>query len=108
MMAIESKYEPKDMVRLHCAVAAQIVVHNTNLTFDIYRSSATLGQQVLRFQSSPLVHFDQSNHLRSSLTFLAGGWLTYGGTQKGNIVKDCLQAAWDHGVNTFDTAEVGT
>ncbi|KAI6789918.1 hypothetical protein KC332_g17915, partial [Hortaea werneckii] len=21
-----------------------------------------------------------------------GGWLTYGGTQKGSIVKDCLQA----------------
>lgn len=26
--------------------------------------------------------------------FSLGGWLTYGGTQKGNIVKDCLQAAW--------------
>jgi aryl-alcohol dehydrogenase-like predicted oxidoreductase len=35
-----------------------------------------------------------------------GGWLTYGGTQKGSIVKDCMQAAWDHGINTFDTAEV--
>ncbi|KAK6432986.1 hypothetical protein LTR95_010839 [Oleoguttula sp. CCFEE 5521] len=35
-----------------------------------------------------------------------GGWLTYGGTQKGNIVKECLQAAWDHGINFFDTAEV--
>merc|ERR1712070_1248585 len=35
-----------------------------------------------------------------------GGWLTYGGTQKGSIVKDCLQAAWDHGINFFDTAEV--
>ncbi|KAF1986751.1 Aldo/keto reductase [Aulographum hederae CBS 113979] len=34
-----------------------------------------------------------------------GGWLTYGGTQKGSIVKDCLQAAWDHGINFFDTAE---
>lgn len=34
-----------------------------------------------------------------------GGWLTYGGTQKGEIVKKCLQAAWDHGINTFDTAE---
>lgn len=34
-----------------------------------------------------------------------GGWLTYGGTQKGNVVKDCMQAAWDHGINTFDTAE---
>ncbi|KAF2103725.1 Aldo/keto reductase [Rhizodiscina lignyota] len=34
-----------------------------------------------------------------------GGWLTYGGTQKGNIVKECLQAAWDNGINFFDTAE---
>lgn len=34
-----------------------------------------------------------------------GGWLTYGGTQKGSIVKECMQAAWDHGINTFDTAE---
>ena len=32
--------------------------------------------------------------------------MTYGGTVKGNPVKDCLQAAWDNGINTFDTAEV--
>ena len=38
--------------------------------------------------------------------FSLGGWLTYGGTQKGNIVKACLQAAWDNGINFFDTAEV--
>lgn len=37
--------------------------------------------------------------------FSLGGWLTYGGTQKGNIVKECLQAAWDNGIQTFDTAE---
>jgi aryl-alcohol dehydrogenase-like predicted oxidoreductase len=43
--------------------------------------------------------------LKVSLLSL-GGWLTYGGTQKGNIVKDCLQAAWDNGINFFDTAEV--
>jgi hypothetical protein len=30
--------------------------------------------------------------------FSLGGWLTYGGTQKGNIVKDILQTAWDHGI----------
>ncbi|KAF2478426.1 voltage-gated potassium channel subunit beta-3 [Neohortaea acidophila] len=34
-----------------------------------------------------------------------GGWLTYGGTEKGNIVKDCLETAWSHGINFFDTAE---
>jgi voltage-dependent potassium channel beta subunit len=38
--------------------------------------------------------------------FSLGGWLTYGGTQKGSVVKDCMQAAWDNGVNFFDTAEV--
>lgn len=30
--------------------------------------------------------------------FSLGGWLTYGGTQKGNIVKEIMQAAWDHGI----------
>ncbi|KAL0475600.1 voltage-gated potassium channel beta-2 subunit [Neurospora intermedia] len=38
--------------------------------------------------------------------FSLGGWLTYGGTQKGEIVKKCLQTAWNHGIQTFDTAEV--
>lgn len=37
--------------------------------------------------------------------FSLGGWLTYGGTQKGSIVKEILQTAWDHGIQTFDTAE---
>ena len=38
--------------------------------------------------------------------FSLGGWLTYGGTQKGNIVRECMEAAWSHGINFFDTAEV--
>ncbi|KAL9102482.1 MAG: hypothetical protein Q9163_002382 [Psora crenata] len=63
-MAVESKYDPKDMVFRH------------------------LG----------------STGLKVSI-FSLGGWLTYGGTQKGNAVKECLQAAWDNGINTFDTAE---
>ncbi|KAI0838809.1 Aldo/keto reductase [Hypoxylon sp. FL0890] len=37
--------------------------------------------------------------------FSLGGWLTYGGTEKGEIVKKCLETAWNHGINTFDTAE---
>ncbi|KAK3985069.1 NADP-dependent oxidoreductase domain-containing protein [Cladorrhinum sp. PSN332] len=37
--------------------------------------------------------------------FSLGGWLTYGGTQKGEIVKKILKTAWDHGIQTFDTAE---
>ncbi|KAH7304277.1 NADP-dependent oxidoreductase domain-containing protein [Stachybotrys elegans] len=38
--------------------------------------------------------------------FSLGGWLTYGGTQKGSVVKEIMQKAWDHGIQTFDTAEV--
>ncbi|KAH6638076.1 voltage-gated potassium channel subunit beta-1 channel subunit beta-1 [Boeremia exigua] len=38
--------------------------------------------------------------------FSLGGWLTYGGTQKGNIVKEIMEAAWNNGINFFDTAEV--
>ena len=30
--------------------------------------------------------------------FSLGGWLTYGGTQKGSVVKEILQTAWDHGI----------
>ncbi len=35
--------------------------------------------------------------LKVSLLSL-GGWLTYGSTQKGSIVKDILKAAWDNGI----------
>jgi len=37
--------------------------------------------------------------------FSMGGWLTLGGTQKGDIVKDIMTTAWDNGINFFDTAE---
>lgn len=30
--------------------------------------------------------------------FSLGGWLTYGGTQKGSVVKEILQTAWDSGI----------
>ncbi|GAA5822929.1 hypothetical protein JCM11251_004427 [Rhodosporidiobolus azoricus] len=35
-----------------------------------------------------------------------GGWLTVGGTVKGDPVKDIIKTALDHGVNFFDNAEV--
>ncbi|GAA5885265.1 hypothetical protein JCM6882_009547 [Rhodosporidiobolus microsporus] len=35
-----------------------------------------------------------------------GGWLTVGGTVKGDPVKDLIKTALDHGVNFFDNAEV--
>ncbi|SGY14465.1 BQ5605_C010g06190 [Microbotryum silenes-dioicae] len=48
--------------------------------------------------------------------FALGGWLTYGGTVKGDPVKvvffpavdaqDIMKAAFEGGINTFDTAEV--
>ena len=38
--------------------------------------------------------------------FSYGGWLTVGGTQKGDVVKDLVKTAWEAGVNTFDTAEI--
>jgi len=37
--------------------------------------------------------------------FSLGGWLTLGGTVKGDPVKDIIKTAFDHGVNMFDTAE---
>jgi len=38
-----------------------------------------------------------------------GGWLTYGsdgGVSEVKQTAECLQEAWDHGINFFDTAEV--
>lgn len=37
--------------------------------------------------------------------FSYGGWLTVGATQKGDIVKDLMQKAFDLGINMFDNAE---
>ncbi|RKU40422.1 hypothetical protein DL546_002364 [Coniochaeta pulveracea] len=65
MAAVESKFDPKDMIFRH------------------------LGPTGLKVSVLSL-----------------GGWLTYGGTQKGNIVKECLETAWNQGINFFDTAEV--
>lgn len=37
--------------------------------------------------------------------FSLGGWLTYGGTQKGSIVKDIMKAAFDNGINFFGASK---
>ncbi|EWC44405.1 putative voltage-gated potassium channel subunit beta [Drechslerella stenobrocha 248] len=37
--------------------------------------------------------------------FSLGGWMTYGKHVTGSPVTECLKAAWDHGINYFDTAE---
>ncbi|CEJ81252.1 Putative Voltage-gated potassium channel subunit beta [[Torrubiella] hemipterigena] len=35
-----------------------------------------------------------------------GGWVTYGGQVGDDIANECIKAAYDHGVNFFDCAEV--
>ncbi|KIP04320.1 hypothetical protein PHLGIDRAFT_93610 [Phlebiopsis gigantea 11061_1 CR5-6] len=37
--------------------------------------------------------------------FSLGGWLTLGGTVKGDPVKDIMKVAFENGINMFDTAE---
>jgi len=37
--------------------------------------------------------------------FSYGGWLTVGGTQKGDIVKELMKTCFDNGINMFDNAE---
>merc|ERR1712130_302141 len=37
--------------------------------------------------------------------FSLGGWLTLGGNQKGDVVKEIMSLAYDNGINMFDTAE---
>lgn len=94
-MAVESKYEPKDMVS---SLGILFFQHEIlSILSRIFYHVCSSYEQVFR-------HLGPTG-LKVSL-FSLGGWLTYGGTQKGNVVKECMQAAWDHGVNTFDTAEV--
>ncbi|KAK0194744.1 voltage-gated potassium channel beta-2 subunit [Armillaria mellea] len=45
-----------------------------------------------------------SSGLRVPL-FSLGGWLTLGGTVKGDPVKDIIKIAFDNGINMIDTAE---
>jgi voltage-dependent potassium channel beta subunit len=40
----------------------------------------------------------------SELSF--GSWVTYGSQLDGGAARECMAAAWDHGVNFFDNAEV--
>ncbi|KAI5454237.1 hypothetical protein NCC49_004298 [Naganishia albida] len=57
--------------------------------------------------------FDPKNMLFRNLgnsglrvpVFSLGGWLTLGGTQKGDVVKEIMQLAFDNGINMFDSAE---
>ena len=40
----------------------------------------------------------------SELSF--GSWVTYGNQMDAKAARECMAAAWDHGVNFFDNAEV--
>lgn len=66
-------------------------------------NSATLDLLVSRYQSCLWVDGSRMATracLHSSFT-KADHHLRYGGTEKGNIVKDCLETAWNHGINFF-------
>lgn len=43
--------------------------------------------------------------LRMSI-FSLGGWLTYGGSVQDDVTQEIMKAAFESGINTFDTAEV--
>jgi hypothetical protein len=45
--------------------------------------------------------FLRSSHLSLSLVSACRGWLTVGGTQNGQIVKDLMKASFDAGINFF-------
>src|SRR3954447_19285187 len=34
-----------------------------------------------------------------------GSWVSFGPQLDAGLARDCLEAAWDHGVNFFDNAE---
>lgn len=100
-MAVKSMFDPKDMVSVFLT---QVPAHtDCSRCFDILVSHLRRALNLLIL----ILRLLGPTGLKVSVLSL-GGWLTYGGTQKGSIVKDCLQAAWDHGINTFDTAEASS
>ncbi|KAK6535787.1 hypothetical protein TWF281_000038 [Arthrobotrys megalospora] len=79
------------------------------------RGLPLVNRQAIAMASSlsPVSKFDPKNMefrylgptgLKVSV-FSLGGWMTYGKHVTGNPVTECLKAAWDHGINYFDTAE---
>ena len=35
-----------------------------------------------------------------------GSWLTYGAAKDESVARECIEAAYDQGINFFDTANV--
>lgn len=58
------------------------------------------------FKANPKMEYRRLGRsgLRVSCLSL-GGWLTLGGTVKGDPVRDIIKCAWENGVNFIDTAE---
>jgi aryl-alcohol dehydrogenase-like predicted oxidoreductase len=76
-MAVESKFDPKDMV---------------------FRHLGPTGLKVSVFSLGYVMPFAQINQVPLLTQRYYSGWLTYGGTQKGDVVKECIQKAFDHGI----------
>jgi len=89
-MAVKSMFDPKDMVSgTPAQILASTDIAGFSLSWSVYSTEPIFCLMLNPSSSGP-------TGLKVSVLSL-GGWLTYGGTQKGSIVKDCLQAAWDHG-----------
>jgi hypothetical protein len=83
--------------------AASLVSHrfrNSFSTSPLSKTTPNMSEPVVRSAYDPkdmkFRHLGPTG-LKVSV-FSLGGWLTYGGTQKGSIVKEILQTAWDHGI----------
>ena len=69
-------------------------------------TSSSNNEDYLEFKVNPKMEYRNlgPSGLRVS-TLALGGWLTLGGTVKGDPVKEIVQKAWENGINFIDTAE---
>ncbi|WVO21142.1 uncharacterized protein IAS62_002447 [Cryptococcus decagattii] len=66
-------------------------------------SYSTMSGQ--RFEPKNMLYRNLGNSGLRVPVFSYGGWLTVGYNQKGDIVKELMQTAFDSGINMFDNAE---
>ncbi|GAA5837638.1 hypothetical protein JCM9279_006817 [Rhodotorula babjevae] len=59
-----------------------------------------------KFEQKDMIYKNLGNTGLKVSALSYGGWLTVGGTVKGDPVKELIKEALDHGVNFFDQAEV--
>lgn len=87
----------KDFLKL---VAIPVVIQRNPSKPSLIKHLTTMAQPTVRTAYAPKemqFRYLGNTGLKVSV-FALGGWLTYGKTQKGSIVKDILQAAWDNGI----------